>query len=104
MRFRDVVAGEFRRRQQQNPRYSLRGFARALRVHHSTLSRLLNGQRPIQPDAISALGPRMGLGPDHLQAFIAREEIELVNDAIGRSTFRPDSRGSQTSRVCQWIA
>ena len=46
----------------------------------------------MQPDAISVLGPRIGFEPDHLKPFMAREEIELVKDAIGRSTFRADSR------------
>jgi len=34
----------------------------------------------------------LGLGSDRLQPFISREDIELVTDAIGRPTFRPDSR------------
>ena len=72
MRFRDLLASEFERRCQQNPRYSLRGFARAMGVHHSTLSRLLSG--------------------DRVQALIAGEDIELVIRAVERPTFRPQSR------------
>jgi hypothetical protein len=56
---------------------------------------LLNGERPIQSDTISALGVRLGLGSERLQAFISREEVELVKGAIGRPTFRPN---------CRWLA
>lgn len=92
MRFREVLTEQFTQRQRRNHRYSLRRFARELGVHHSTLSRLLNGQRPIHSDAIARLGPRLGVPSDQLKAFIAREEIELVRGAIGRPMFRPDSR------------
>lgn len=92
MRFREVLTEQFTTRQRRNHRYSLRRFARELRVHHSTLSRLLNGQRPIQADAIARLGVRLGVASDQLRAFITREEIELVRGAIGRPAFRPDSR------------
>ena len=92
VRFRDVVAREFERRCQQNPRYSLRGFARAMGVHHATLSRLLTGAQPIRSETIATLGPRIGLPAARVRALIAGEDIELVIRAVERPTFRPQSR------------
>ena len=90
--FREVVAAEFARRRRQNARYSLRGFARALHVHHATLSRLLKGNRRVQWTTIAALGPRLGLTSGELQDLINREDLAALVAAIRRPAFRADSR------------
>lgn len=95
VRFRDLVAGEFRRRRHLNPRYSLRGFARALGTHHATLSRLLAGAQPVQDKTIRTLGPRLGLSRGEIAAMISREDAAAVVSGIARPTFRPD---------CRWLA
>lgn len=92
VRFRNAVAAEFERRRKHNPRYSLRGFARGMRVHHATLSRLLAGTQPIQFRTIGALGSRLGLSPYQIQVFASHEDVAAVIRGIERSTFRPDSR------------
>ena len=40
-----MLETEFARRRQVNPRYSLRAFARSVKLEHSTLSQLLRGKR-----------------------------------------------------------
>ncbi len=92
MRFRDALAAEFSRRRQFNPRYSLRGFARVLGVHHATLSRLLGRSHPVHERTIRTLGPRLGLSPGEIAAMVAREDAAAVVSGIARSAFRPDSR------------
>ena len=92
VRFRDVVAAEFARRQQLNPRYSLRGFARALGVHHATVSRLLTRDAALQAATLSTIGPRLGLSSIEIRSLIAREDVELVIGAVERQAFRPRSR------------
>lgn len=92
MRFREQLAAEFERRRQQNPRYSLRGFARALGVHHATLSRLLSGSGPVQARTISALGERIGLTTAACAALVEREDTAAILWAVQRPTFRPDCR------------
>ena len=63
VRFREAVHAELTRRCRQNVRYSMRGFARALGVHHATLSRLLGDDRPLQARTIQTLAPRLGFSP-----------------------------------------
>jgi plasmid maintenance system antidote protein VapI len=92
VRIREVVATEFARRRQQNPRYSLRGFARALGVHHATLSRLLGRDQPIQERTIRAVGLRLGLTSAQLAAMVSREDAAAVVSGISHHAFRPDSR------------
>ena len=90
--FRALLSVEFDRRRARNPRYSMRCFARSLRTHHSTLSRLLNGGRPIQARTIVSLGRSLGLSESAIRACIASEDAEAICRAVRRATFRPDSR------------
>jgi hypothetical protein len=92
VRFRDAVHAELMRRQRQNARYSLRGFARGLGVHHATLSRLLNDDGPLQTRTIQTLGPRLGFSSCEIQAFVSDEDEAAVIAAIDRPSFRPSSR------------
>lgn len=92
MRFREAVATEFERRRRRNRRYSLRQFARGLGVHHSTVSRLLRGARPVPSRTLITMAGRLGMSSAQVAGFLAREEVAAVVDAIGRSAFRPDSR------------
>lgn len=95
MRFRDHVAAEFARRRQLNPRYSLRGFARALGVHHATLSRLLGGTQPLQSRTILTLAPRLGVPAPQIVRMLAAEDAAAVMHGVTRPSFRPD---------CRWLA
>lgn len=92
VRFRAAVHAELMRRQRQNARYSLRGFARALGVHHATVSRLLNDDGPLQTRTVRTLGVRLGLSSDEIQAFVSREDEAAVLAAVARPAFRPSSR------------
>jgi plasmid maintenance system antidote protein VapI len=92
VRFRDFLSSELERRRALNRRYSLRAYARALGVHHATVSRLLRGTGAIPSRSVRALGQRLGLAPRDLAAFLARENQEGVLAAIARPTFRPESR------------
>jgi len=44
-----------------------------LGINHSTLSQLLRGKRALTPRMIKNLGERLGLRPEEIEAFIARE-------------------------------
>jgi transcriptional regulator with XRE-family HTH domain len=90
--FRALLSAEFDRRRAKNPRYSMRRFARSLRTHHSTLSRLLNGGRPIQARTIDRLGRSLGLTASEIRTCVASEDAAAICRAVRRATFRPDSR------------
>jgi len=55
VRLRSVLQAEFSRRQQSNPRYSLRAFARSMGLDHSTVSQLLRGKRPITRKSVRSI-------------------------------------------------
>jgi transcriptional regulator with XRE-family HTH domain len=59
VRLRMVLESEFARRRRLNPRYSLRAFARSVRIEHSTLSQLLRGKRAITWKSIRGIAGNM---------------------------------------------
>ena len=59
----DFLNRELARRQQRNPRYSLRAFARDLDCDHATLSQWLRGTRPMSHEAEEHVFARLDLQP-----------------------------------------
>jgi uncharacterized protein (TIGR02147 family) len=53
----------------KNPGYSLRSFARALQINHSSLSRLLSGQRKVSERMQRSLIARLGHDPEVIRHF-----------------------------------
>lgn len=91
MSLADALRAEFDRRRATNVRYSLRAFARALGVSHSSLSRLVRGQRP-SVRAIAALGPRLGWSDAHVRDTVARRRVDVLRALAGTRGFVADAR------------
>ena len=87
-----VVRAELERRRQRNARYSLRAFANALSIHHSTLSRILEGRRSVTPGAIQRLSVGLGLTAGQIRELRLAENRKAVVRAVGDRRFRADSR------------
>jgi hypothetical protein len=79
-------------RKARNPRYSLRAFARDLRMSHASLSQMLRGQRRITPQAAHKLGNRLKLEDRAVSAACADVEDAKVLAAVGRHDFVTNSR------------
>ena len=92
MTFRTVLQAEFDRRRAGNARYSLRAFARALSVNHSTLSQMLRGRRRVTVRNLRALGPRLRLSAAAIAELCAVEQEAAVLATLARPGFRADSR------------
>jgi transcriptional regulator with XRE-family HTH domain len=75
-----------------DPRYSVRRFARRLGVHHSTVSRLLRGNRVVPSRTLRRIADRLGMSDGQAGTFQMREDSVAVAGAIGRRSFRPDTR------------
>ena len=92
MSFREVLQNELTRRRARNPRYSLRAFARALSLDHSSLSQLLRGKRRATTRAIRRIGPALRLSPYEIERHCAEENDAALLRVVGSPLFRPDSR------------
>lgn len=67
--FRDFLQSELVRRCKVNPRYSLRAFARYLKLESSYLSKLLQGKRAVTEKLIERVRAPLALGPDQVERF-----------------------------------
>src|SRR5215210_6050551 len=92
MELRGILSAELKRRQQRNPRYSMRAFARLLATHHSTLARILNTDRRVTRRSIEALGSRLKLTSEEIDAACRDEDCSIVLRTVRDPRFRPDSR------------
>ena len=92
MSFREVLQDELRRRCARNPRYSLRAFARALALDHSSLSQLLRGRRRVTTRAIRRIGATLRLSAHEIEIHCAEENDAALLRVVGTELFRADSR------------
>lgn len=65
------LKSEWAKKAAHNPRYSLRAYARFLKVEPSYLSKVLRGQRPVTPELVHRFGKRLGFTADELEAYAA---------------------------------
>lgn len=86
------LATELAARKVRNPRYSLRAFARDLRLNHATLSQLMRGERRITQRSARLLAHRLRLDSHAVRAECADVEDAKVLAAVRRNDFHASSR------------
>lgn len=79
-------------RQQRNPRYSLRAFARDLWTDHATLSQILRGRRRLSARMAMAFGRRLGIEDSVLTDVGVRQNAVAITRLVRSREFRPNSR------------
>jgi hypothetical protein len=79
---RGVLQAEFNARRAKNPDYSLRAYARSLKINAATLSTLLRGKRKLSPASASKLLARIGLSNEERRRMIV-ETLEESGGAPG---------------------
>jgi len=89
-----LLNSELQSRIKNNSSYSLRAFARNLKLDHSTLSKLLTGQRKISSKTILHIGEQLGLSQNEITDYlnsIKPYQTDFVELAI-----------DDYSSVCDW--
>ena len=66
---------EYTARKQANPRHSLRAFAKFMNVDHSTLSKILKGDRRATVHQIRAFGKVLGMSAEEIAVYLAAEHV-----------------------------
>ncbi len=82
--FRHQLQREFLIRTAKNPAYSLRAFARQLKINHATLSTILAGRRKITQATVDRLGKALGLSPAAIGKFgaVDQQYVKLEEDVF----------------------
>ena len=68
--FRSFLQLEIVQRCKTNPQYSVRAFAKLLKIDSSTLSQILRGRRAITERLVMRLGDRLSLSPTEIKRFL----------------------------------
>ena len=92
MSFRDLLVAELQRRRANNARYSLRAFAAALALDHSSLSQILRGKRRLTSRAIRRLGATLRVAAPDIENYCSVANDRALVGLIGSPLFRADSR------------
>jgi uncharacterized protein (TIGR02147 family) len=100
--FRSLLQQELIRRCRNNPRYSLRSFAKSLEISSSALTEMINGKRTITKKSIEKCGLIIGLSLDEVDAYIqstkSPERIAIENSQINYRQITID----QYSLISDW--
>ena len=78
-------------KQQKNKRYSLRAFARDLKISPSFLSEVLNGKYGISKQLAGQIADRLGFNSEEVQHFCSLADLEITDS---RSRKRGDMKSS----------
>ncbi len=84
--FRRILQQTLMDRVKKNPHYSIRAFAKALGIESSSLSQMINGQRPITQKMRLRLSDKLGLPPEtHTAAYenfvpVDVEVFKIISD------------------------
>lgn len=87
--YKTILKEELAARCRQNPRYSLRAFARDLKLAPSRLSEILNGKQGLSRAAATKVANALGYGPGETERF-----CDLVESVHARS-----KRDRETAKV-----
>lgn len=83
---RGILREELARRIQQNSSYSLRSFARSLKLPPSTLSDILSGRRKLPIDRSGEIADRIGLEGVSREVFCLWNDLEHTKSETSRAT------------------
>ncbi len=83
--FRETLKKTFIERKTKNSVYSLRAFARDLKISPAFLSQVLNGRRSLGPEKSIELCKRLNLTKNQTNAFIAQVRLSRLADPERRA-------------------
>jgi uncharacterized protein (TIGR02147 family) len=95
---------ELMRRCEDNARYSLRAFAKSLDIHHSTLSTILSGKRPLTGRATLELSKKLGLSPIDAKRYVDQAKKRKISLPLASQTIAEYSALSLDvfSAISEW--
>lgn len=76
MTYRDILKNQLRRRQELNPKYSLRSFASRLEISPSKLSEIMSGKKRLSVERAEMILSRLGLEVREAELFVLSVQVE----------------------------
>ena len=79
MNYRLILKEHLRRRQEVNPRYSLRAFAKKLEISPSKVSEVLSGKKRLSVERAESLAKKLGLTGKEFDLFVISVQLESTS-------------------------
>lgn len=79
-----MLKDEFNRRKNKNKSYSIRSFARQLKVASSPLSQILDGNRSLSTKLATRIGAALNWDPSQMNEFLGSIALEKINKGLKR--------------------
>lgn len=99
MDYRDLLKREIERRCSKNARYSLRAFARDLRLSPSHLSGILGGRYGLSRRSAMEIADRIGLSRGEKEIFVESVESQHARSHYGRQLARKKLRALRSDKA-----
>jgi transcriptional regulator with XRE-family HTH domain len=98
--FRAILQCELARRCAANAQYSLRAFAKSIRINHSSLSQIMRGKRRLTHETIRALANELGIAKADVEAFVAHQQRVGDDDGWDRHVRQLQEEAMEV--IAQW--
>lgn len=92
MDYRSILKIQLQRRQELNPKYSLRAFAKKLEISPSKISELLSGKKKLSIKRAENIANRLGLIGKERELFILSTQIESTAKSINKDELKSKMR------------
>ena len=76
MDYRDILKEQLKRRQELNPRFSLRSFAAKLEISPSKISEVFSGKKKLSLDRLEDIAKKLNLKGSEKEIFLLSAELE----------------------------
>lgn len=92
MDYRTILKSQLQRRQELNPKYSLRAFAKKLEISPSKISELLSGKKKLSSKRAEIIANRLGLIGKERELFILSTQVESATKSTDKDGLKNKMR------------
>ena len=96
MDYREILKDQLKTRQQMNPKYSMRAFAKKLALSPSKVSEILSGKKRLSADRAEEIAHKLGLSTLEKELFVLSARIESSSKMIDRNELARQMRELNT--------
>lgn len=92
MDYREILKYQLRKRQEMNPKYSLRAFAKKLSLSPSKVSEILSGKKRLSADRAEEISHKLSLNALEKEFFVLSAKMESSSKKIDRNELAQQMR------------
>ncbi len=101
---RDYLQKELSKKKEKNPLFSLRAFAKTLRISPAQLSQILSKKRPLTINIVKKIIKRLSLSPVESEKFLEAMNPDYINKKVARLSDdkKRKLKDDEFRLICDW--